>query len=125
MRKKKCPPYKREDTSGYGCDRLSLPLRASLRVYAGSPISLTVSGKDGSSVSVTGDTAEQADKRPMTKDDLTKQIIKTGDSDFGFDEITVDTDDKSFVRVASVNRLRREALQLIKDKMLNGYKRSM
>ena len=61
----------------------------------------------------------------MTKDDLTKQIIKTGDSDFCFDEITVDTDDKSFVRVASVNRLRREALQLIKDKMLNGYKRSM
>ena len=117
--------YKREDTSGYGCDRLSLPLRASLRVYAGSPMSLTVSGKDGSSVSVTGDTAEQADRRPMTKDDLTKQIIKTGDSDFCFDKITVDTDDKSFVRVASVNRLRREALKLIKDRMLNGYKRSM
>nr|MCR5747232.1 U32 family peptidase [Lachnospiraceae bacterium] len=80
---------------------------------------------DNISVTVSGDVAEAADKRPMTEEDLKKQLLKTGESDFYFDEININTDGKSFVRVSSINALRRKVIEEIRSRLINGHKRSL
>lgn len=141
--------YKREDKEKYTAERRRIPLDARLEVYAGETVSLTVragttarniqnnSGyiKGGTAemmreaagicVTVTGETAEKADKHPMGSEELKKQIMKTGDSEFCFDQIDINTDGKSFVRVSSLNALRRDAINKIRGRLLNDHKRSL
>ncbi|MBQ7583527.1 MAG: U32 family peptidase [Lachnospiraceae bacterium] len=119
--------YKREDKEGAEIKRRQLPLRASLRAYAGSELQLEAGPvcDPDITVTVTGDVAEQAKSRAMTASDFKKQLSKTGDSDFYFDRIEVATDESSFVRISSVNDLRRRALAIISERLTHGYKRSL
>ena len=119
--------YKREDKDGTKIERRRFPLNAYLRAHAGEEIVLTAeSGKEPrATVCVKGNTVLAAEKRPMSCDDFEKQLRKTGDSDFIFDRIEVDTDGGSFVRVAEINSLRRRAIEEMKGRLTDGYKRSL
>ena len=61
----------------------------------------------------------------MTADDYRKQLKKTGDFVFSFESIDIDTDGNTFVRISSVNELRRRALDMMTERLTDGYKRSM
>lgn len=76
-------------------------------------------------ITLEGAAAEKASNRPMSKEDYIKQLNKTGDTDFSFDSILVDTDGQSFIRVSALNELRRSALEMMKERLTDGYKRSM
>lgn len=147
--------YKREDKDGSEIKQRRLPLKAELYVYAGEPVRLAVSPSDipyenlciqpanslpasendqdtgyGASktdilINLEGGIAEKAANRPMGKEDFIKQLNKTGDTDFSFDSILVDTDGESFVRVSALNELRRSALDMMKERLTDEYKRSM
>ena len=61
----------------------------------------------------------------ITEEELIKQLKKTGDTDFYFEDIRIDTDLRSFVRVSDINALRRKALTELREKLLYDHKRSM
>lgn len=63
------------------------------------------------SVACTGDLAETAKNAPMDGDRIRKQLMKTGDSPFFFEELEVSVEGKVFLPVQALNRLRREALE--------------
>ena len=121
--------YKREDTARYESEKPGIALTARFIAFAECETELILKPAekedDSCAVSVKGDMAERADKRPMSEPDFRKQLMKTGDSDFYFEKIDIETDGASFVRIASVNELRRRALDMMKEKLLHGYKRSM
>ena len=119
--------YKREDKGETKIERRRVPLTAVLEVTAGKEMKLMIQPLDKPDMSITvmGDKADTADKRPMFDADFEKQLQKTGDSDFRFDKITIATDGKSFVRVSSINSLRRKALELMRERLTDGYKRSL
>ncbi|MCR5654897.1 MAG: U32 family peptidase [Lachnospiraceae bacterium] len=90
-------------------------LGLSAEVYAkvGEALSLTV--WDGiRSVTVQGDIVQQAEKRTATKEDIEKQIAKTGNTPFHFDEISVIIEGSAFLPVKQLNDIRRNALEEMK-----------
>ena len=103
------------------------PIRGTALVSEGKPVRLTVeytpslepaeTMEDGMavlepvSVACTGDLAETAKNAPMDGDRIRKQLMKTGDSPFFFEELEVLVEGKVFLPVQALNRLRREALE--------------
>lgn len=76
------------------------------------------------SVSVTGEIVSRALKRPIERENVLKQLNKTGDSFIQFDKIDVVMEEDVFVPVAHLNELRRAGLKQFEKVILNHYKRT-
>lgn len=68
-------------------------------------------------ISVTGPLAGSAQNRPLSVGDIEKQFNKLGDTPFEFENLSVDTDEKSFLPVRALNDLRRDAINRLFDKL--------
>ena len=66
---------------------------------------------------------QRAKKLPITKEQIIKQLSKTGDTPFIFKEINVYMEDELFIPVSVLNDLRRETLNLLVQEMLAKYKK--
>ena len=93
-------------------------------ISQGSPIYVSFWSGDVS-VTVEGTKPDAATNRPLTLDDVRKQFLKTGGTDFIVDEndFSVSVDDGLFVTVGELNSLRRSALEQLKVLLLKIYKR--
>ena len=89
------------------------------------PISFTVAkgNMPEINVCVTGDVACAAQKCAATKEDVCKQLCKTGNTFYSFSDITVLMDEDLFLPNKALNELRRTAISLLEDKMLGPYRR--
>ncbi len=96
---------------------MQLPIIGTLSLYAGSPAVLAVQAGEYSAV-VCGEEVQLAQNRPLTKEDAAKQIKKTGNSLFIFDDLTVEIDSDIFLPVKKLNELRRNALEALKLEIL-------
>lgn len=76
-------------------------------------------------VRVTGEKAQKAQKRPMTREDFLKQLKKTGDTPFEFDKLEIELEGEVFCPVGELNRLRREALEKLQEAYLQKSCRSV
>ena len=101
---------------------LKKSVHAEIILKAGEPMTLRISG-DTHSVTVSGESVSRAIKRPLERENVMKQLNKTGDSYFQFDDILVRMDEEVFVPVARLNELRREGLKQYEDAILMDYKR--
>ena len=78
-------------------------------VFENCPITLTLQYKDRT-VDILGETAQTAQKKALSEDDIRKQMDKLGDSFFEAEDIQVYTDENSFVPVKALNQLRRDGI---------------
>ncbi len=92
------------------------PLTAYLSVITGEPVSLTYIYNDFSA-SVCGETAIKAEKKPLSKDDLKKQIGKLGDTCFYLNEIFTEASEDAFLPISAVNELRRRCLDALLEEI--------
>lgn len=67
-----------------------------------------------------GDTVLEALNRPLTEEDVIKQLSKTGESYFDFDRIEVEMEDNCFMPVKALNELRRKAFDKLKGALIYG-----
>ena len=72
---------------------------------------------------VEGDIVQQAQKRPLTKEEVQNRMQKTGNTPFTFSSLQIMLDEDAFIPVQSLNQLRREALEELQEQMLAAYKR--
>ena len=72
-------------------------------------------------VTVEGDMVQKAQNRPLTKEEVIKQLNKTGESLFEFDRIEVEMDDDCFMPVKALNELRRNGFEKLKEALSNGH----
>lgn len=101
---------KKVGITGYAC------------AYPGSPMTLCVnSGSTSFSVTDSEETAA-ARERAATPASLRERLEKTGGTDFVFTDLIVDTDG-AFLPVSAVNRLRRQALEGLREALLAPYRR--
>ena len=70
-----------------------------------------------------GAAAQTASNRPLSEEQILKQIGKTGESDFVFRDLAVEVKGSCFVPVSELNALRRKALDSLKDAMLASFRR--
>ncbi|MFI3211843.1 MAG: U32 family peptidase [Eubacteriales bacterium] len=67
---------------------------------------------DNHSITVSGGMVDVAQKRSMTEEDVKKQVLKTGTTNFCFSDLSIDIDDNIFISIKALNELRREGLEI-------------
>ncbi len=74
-----------------------------------------------------GTMPEEASNRPVTSDDILKQMKKTGGTDFVFDEddLSITVEDGLFVNIKELNLIRRNALENLRVSILKDYRRHL
>ena len=65
-------------------------------------------------VSVEGDRLEMAQNQALTQERIRKQMMKTGNTPFCFENLEIQTDEQGFLPMQSLNELRRKGLSLLK-----------
>lgn len=97
-------------------------IKGSIEVKKDQPIKLTVSFRDAEAV-VTGEMPKPAESRPLTEEILKARLNKTGNTPFSFETIAVELEEGLFLSMSSLNELRREALDQLKEAYLGRYRR--
>ena len=100
---------------GYGWFKTGLP--------AG--LFLEAEGMDGAAVSVHAEGAlvQEAVKQPMTREKIIKQLEKTGNTQFYFQELDVQAEGNVFLPLQSLNELRRKGLEALEQALLSECRR--
>ncbi|MCC8163964.1 MAG: U32 family peptidase [Lachnospiraceae bacterium] len=100
----------------------SIAIDGKLRAREGEPLELTLSCGEAV-VTVRGETAQTAQKRPMEAAQLEKQLRKTGGTAFVWNSLKICMEGNLFVPVSALNSLRREGLDVLRERMLSPYRR--
>ncbi len=79
----------------------------------------------GKCVSVEGDTVQAAQKQPLSPDKVERNLRKTGNTPFVFDELSVEMEDDVFLPVGAINRLRRDAMEQLMEQITAEYHRDI
>lgn len=85
-------------------------------------LSLTVWNESGISVTVSGnEVISEAKNRPITSEDVKKQVYKTGNTPFCFSEFSVIMDDNVFISLKAIGEARRNALDLLQTEISKAF----
>ncbi len=98
-------------------------IRGRLCVRRDMPMDLTVKFRDVK-LTVTGEMAEAAQNHPVTEEVLRQKLMKTKNTPFEFEHLSIVLDEGLFVPVKSVNELRRKALDRLEELYLRRYERT-
>ena len=79
---------------------------------------------DGLFVMQEGPVPEAATGEGIRENDIRKQLMKTKDTPFEFEEITCEMEGKLFMPVSALNEMRRKALSRLLEERLRLYRRS-
>jgi len=67
----------------------------------------------------------KARNRPLSSQEIKARLAKTGETEFFFHKLEVVCDDGLFIPVKELNQLRRDAIQALRRKILDSYKREL
>lgn len=99
------------------------PISGTAVIAAGQASRLNLKWKE-LQAEVWGAVAAAARNRALTAEDLAKQLKKTGNTPFYFDNLRTDITGACFIPVQEINELRRNGLAALADKKLAPYRRS-
>ncbi len=101
-------------------------VNGTIKLIPGEKLELKVCLKKNSNINVTayGDIVQSAQNQPASVEKIQKQLNKTGQTHYEFAEIKVVTDN-AFVPVQQINELRRNALDMLDDKICSLYRRQI
>lgn len=101
------------------CDR-KIKLFAEIQLKIGEKLFITIWDEKGNTTSLCMDEiVSTAQNRPVLKEDVLKQLNKTGNTPFYFEEISVIMDDNVFVSLKTLGEIRREALAVFQNQLVD------
>lgn len=105
--------------------REKVKIGGSVVVCKDMPVSIDVWAGD-EYAHIEGDTPMEALNRPVSVEDISKQIMKTGGTDFVFDEnmLNITLDEGLFINIKELNRLRREVIEQLRLQICSKYRRT-
>lgn len=80
---------------------------------------------DNLQVEVTGEVAQQAQNRPLRKEDVEKQLRKTGGTEFQFERLDIEMDEDLFMPMQEMNELRRRGLESLERAVIERSRRTV
>lgn len=104
--------------------KMTLAVKGSASVFTGKQALFTLEA-NGISVTAEGDEVGVAINRPLTETEIADRLSKFGDTYFSLAELEVNTDNKSFMPVKSLNELRRKACTALENAILEPNRRSL
>lgn len=72
---------------------------------------------------VYGEMVEEATNKPLTRERVEEALRKSGEIPYKFDKIIFDFFDDGFIRISSINNLRRELFEKILKEEISSYRR--
>ena len=100
---------------------LKEPVRGHVILETGKPSVMTLSCS-GAEVTVKGQAPQAAQKQPMTEEKVLKQLNKTGNTPFIFENLSAELKEEMFLPVQALNELRRSGLEALESAMLKPYR---
>lgn len=73
---------------------------------------------------VYGDMVEASKKSVPDKEVIMQKLSQVGDTDYVFDEIYVDVSENAFIPMGSLKKLRREAISMLEQALINRYRKN-
>ncbi len=105
-------------------DYRKIPIKIRAELLSGKPLQLKIEDNNGNFVQVFGDAiSELAVNRPLDSKRLKEQLEKLGNTPFVSDLCEVFCDDGITIPISEINNLRRNAVQLLTNKILQKKKR--
>ena len=101
-----------------------LSLNGKIIIHKNKPIHLIVY-LDDKCIELDGDLVDSSINNPTTKEDVLKRFKKLGNTNFIFDNLDVEIDDDVFIRIYSLNELRRNMVEKLYEILLtkSNYKK--
>ena len=99
-------------------------IKGILTLYAGCSAIMEVTCRQYHAV-VEGAVVQQASNRPLDEERVRKQIQKTGDTEFVFEQLEIFMGDDIFMPMQQLNELRRNALESLERKMTDPFRRTL
>lgn len=112
------------------CENIKIPLNATIDVHQGKPIQIyicTINTNDSFyndiSFSITSNIIpEKSINKPITKERIIKQLIKTSNTPYEFTDICVNLDDNLYIpRISEINELRRNCIKKLENIITEKY----
>lgn len=99
-----------------------IKLNGYIRIAKDESVMFTVTA-DNLSVTESGNVPLEALNKPVTEDAVLKQLNKTGNTPFEFENIMVDICGNVFIPVKELNEIRRKALESLTNNLLSSFRR--
>ncbi|SFA76050.1 putative protease [Acetitomaculum ruminis DSM 5522] len=96
-----------------------------IKINKGFPVTITIEYKDKNYEYISDIIPSEAIKQPLTVENVIKPIIKTGDYPFVFDSLEVNIENGLFLTVGNLKEIRRNALEMLLDKINGNFKRTL
>lgn len=109
--------------SQYVGKTLKEKIKVSVKLSGGKDAIMSLSDAEGNHVSVCGARAEKAESRPLSNEDIAKQINRFGNTDYEADCLEIEADDNIFMPNKALNELRRQAVLALNQARLAAYRR--
>lgn len=95
-----------------------MPVRLEVEVRIDAPIWVRITGEDQIQIQMTGDVARKAQNAPLQKEDIRKQMTKTGNSCVTVSDCEIHMEGDVFIPVRELNRLRREVIEAYEGEVI-------
>ena len=105
-------------------DRKTIEINCDVSIIAGSPSVLKLE-RDGIEVTVEGEAAQIAQNNPTPKERIIEQLGKTGGTSFSLKFNKTDIGEDIYMPISSVNKLRRECVELFAEEYAEGFRRGV
>lgn len=104
-------------------DEIKEKINGILRLRKDSSATIELS-HGGAQIVKAGDTVQEAQKQPLSREKVEACMKKTGNTPFAFERLEIEMDEGIFLPVQLLNALRREALDALEVALLAGYRRT-
>ena len=98
-------------------------IQGNMYLKAGEPASLLIRYHEVE-VKVNGGNVEEASKQPISEERVAKQMKKTGNTPFEFDQLNIAIEGNVFVPIQILNDLRRNGLELLEKEIVHTFHRN-
>ncbi|MCI8417510.1 MAG: U32 family peptidase [Lachnospiraceae bacterium] len=78
----------------------------------------------GIQVQVEGEPAQEPKNRPMSEQEIRRQMEKTGNTPFVWEHLTIETEEAVFIPLQSLNQLRRQGLRKLEEEICGRWRRA-
>lgn len=109
-----------------GSKKPGIPVRMKVRIAPGEPLqgSVVCTGAGGLSIRAEFHSSfivGKAEKNPLTRDAILRQMRKAGDTSWRVEDVDLDFNDDPFIPLGMLNEFRRELLSALREKWLGAF----
>ncbi len=100
--------------------KIKYPVKGEIAIKIGEPSMLVLRCR-GEEITVLGGTAEPSSKRPLGKEDIIRQMNKTGEVPFYLDDLQIYLEENVFLPMSALKELRQKGFLLLRERLEQAF----